>query len=78
MDKKQELLELRKQNKKLKDLVNLYNSGVARIVMCEKCHIPLQSHEDRIRIIYSKRGKDYQYSERQLKVYHIKCFKIKK
>ena len=72
---KTELIELRRQNKKLRELVNLYNSGVAKIVICNKCGIPLLTDEDRIRVLYCKRGKDYsQRSERQIAVYHIKCF----
>jgi len=74
MKQEEDIKELKKQNKKLRELVNLYNSGQARIVMCSKCGIPLQSKENRIRVLYNKRGKDYNYSDRQIAVFHIKCF----
>lgn len=73
--KEQEIKDLKNQNKKLRELVTLYNSGQAKIVICSKCGIPLQSKENRIRILYNKRKKDYGYSDRQLAVFHIDCFK---
>ena len=70
----EDIKELKQQNRKLRKLVELYNNGQARIVMCSKCGIPLQSHENRIRVVYQKRGKSYNYSDRQIAVFHIKCW----
>jgi exonuclease VII small subunit len=69
-----ELKELRKQNIKLRELVKLYNNGMSKIVLCSKCNIPLQSNEDRIRIVYNKRNDGY--SDRQIATFHTKCFNV--
>lgn len=66
--------ELKEQNKKLRELVSLYNQGHLNIVMCNKCKIPLKSQENRIRVVCQKRGKGYKYSDRQIAIFHIKCW----
>jgi len=75
MDEKQELKELREQNKDLRKLVDLYNSGQSKIVICSRCNIPLLSDESRVRVVLNKRGKDYtKWAERQIAVFHQKCW----
>ena len=71
-----ELKELKKQNKKLRGLVELYNQGHSNIVMCNKCGIPLGSEENRVRAVLNIRGNDYTtWRERQIGVFHIRCWK---
>ena len=71
-----DIKELKRENKQLKKLVDIYNSGVSRVVVCKKCSIPLLSSEDRIRVLYNKR-KDGYYSDRQIAVFHVKCWSKK-
>ena len=69
--------ELREQNKELRKLVELYNQGKSNIIICSKCNIPLRTEENRIRIVLNKRidsKGNYNYSDRQLGVLHIKCW----
>lgn len=73
----EEVKELKKQNKELRKLVSLYNQGKSNIVICSKCNIPIMTKENRIRIVLNKRSDskgNYNYSDRQIAVFHIKCW----
>jgi hypothetical protein len=74
---KEEVKELKEQNKELRKLVALYNQGKSNIVMCSKCNIPLKTEENRIRVVLNKRMDskgNYNYSDKQIGVFHIKCW----